>query len=289
LVEATNESISIFGNKEAGGIVFIRTYDEYYNGYNDDTNFVKGYVTLIDELTNRFPIGKEFANEREQKDFIQLYGTILKLRNILTTFDDFKNNEILSVREVQDYHSMYIDLYEEFQRKNKVNGENVNEDIVFEMELIRQVEINIDYIMELIYEYSDSNLQDKEIIISIEKAIDASPDLRDKKSLIKDFIDSMTPETNIPYAWRNFVDERQKEELEEIIASEALDKDGTYEFMNNSLRDGYITNTGTAITEVLPSISRFSQESERSQKRENVLDKLRAFFHKFGIISKRIV
>jgi len=188
LEKATNESIALFGDKEAGGIVLLKTFDEYYNGYKVGEKTYPGYVSLITELSDKFPVGEQIIGEQNQKAFIRLYGSILKAKNILTTFDEFAGREILSERDVQDYHSMYINLYHDFRNRNTGDAENVNDDIVFEMELIKQVEINIDYILELIRKYHEGHLKDKQIIISINKAIDSSVELRNKKDLIEKFI-----------------------------------------------------------------------------------------------------
>jgi type I restriction enzyme, R subunit len=285
LERATNESIALFGDKEAGGIVLLKTFDEYYNGYQDGNKVVPGYVSLINELTSKFPVSQPIVGEQNQKDFIRLYGSILKARNILSTFDEFLGREILSERDVQDYHSMYINLYHEFRSRNVGDAENVNDDIVFEMELIKQVEINIDYILELIMKYHESHLKDTEIIISINKAIDSSVELRNKKDLIQKFIQSLTPGADITDDWQSFVDEKKMEELDQIIAQENLDREETHKFINNAFRDGYVQTTGTGLTKILPPVSRFTPTGERTQKRETVIEKMKAFFNRFWDIS----
>jgi len=281
LEKATNESIALFGDKEASGIVLLKTYDEYYNGYKNGDKDVRGYADLVSELQNEFPVGDQIIGEQKQKDFIKLYGAVLKVKNILTSFDNFARNEILTARDVQDYHSMYINLYNDFRGRNQGDSENINDDIVFEMELIKQVEINIDYILALIKKFHESHLKDKEIVISIAKAIDSSVELRNKKDLIELFIDSLTPETNVEDDWPSFVDAKKLEELDSIITEENLDKGETYKFINNAFRDGYVKSTGTAIVKVMPPLTRFLQSGERTKKRETVLDKLSAFFNKF--------
>jgi type I restriction enzyme, R subunit len=285
LENATNESIALFGDKEAGGVVLLKTYDEYYNGYRHADKDVRGYVDLVSELMEKFPAGDQIIGEQNQKDFIKLYGAILKVKNILSTFDEFAGNEILTERDVQDYHSMYINFYNDFRGKYKGESEDVNDDIVFEMELIKQVEINIDYILALIKKYHEGHLQDKEIVISIYKAIDSSVELRNKKDLIGQFISSLTPTTNVDDDWHYFVDEKKLDELDRIIKEENLDKEETYKFVNNAFRNGYLQATGTAITKVLPPVSRFNPTGERTKKRETVLDKLSAFFNRFWDIS----
>ncbi len=285
LEKATNESIALFGDKEAGGVVLLKTYDEYYNGYNTSTSSVPGYAELVNELQDKFPVGEQIIGEQNQKDFIKLYSAILKVKNILSVFDEFAGNEILPERDVQDYHSMYINLYNVFRNQNKGDNENVNDDIVFEMELIKQVEINIDYILTLIKKYHEGHLKDKEIVISISKAIDSSVELRNKKELIDQFIESLTPSTNVDDDWHSFINAKKLEELEAIITDESLDKEETYKFINNAFRDGYVQSTGTAISKVLPPVTRFSPSGDRTIKRDNVLEKLISFFNKFWDIS----
>ena len=285
LEKATNESIALFGDKEAGGVVLLKTYNEYYNGYKKGDKDIRGYVDLVNDLQENYQVGEPIIGEQAQKDFIKLYGAILKVKNILTTFDEFAGNELLTERDVQDYHSMYINLYNDFRGKNKGDNENINDDIVFEMELIKQVEINIDYILQLIRKYHEGHLKDKEIVISISKAIDSSVELRNKKELIEQFIESLTPTTNVDDDWHSFVDEKKLEELDSIIKEEVLDKDETYKFINNAFRDGFIQTTGTALTKVLPPVSRFTPTGDRTKKRDTVLEKLSAFFSKFWDIS----
>jgi type I restriction enzyme, R subunit len=285
LEKATNDSIALFGDKEAGGIVLLKTYDQYYHGYKEGKKDIPGYASLVNELVEKYPIGMRIIGEKDQKSFIRLYSAILKVKNILSTFDEFIGNEILTERDVQDYHSMYINLYNEFRKKETGDVENVNDDIVFEMELIKQVEINIDYILELIRKYHKGHLADKEIVISIRKAIDSSVELRNKKDLIEKFIESLTPTSRVDDDWNTFVDTKKLEELNQIITEEDLNKEETFNFINNAFRDGYVQITGTAITKVLPPVSRFTQSGERTKKRETVLEKLIAFFNKFWDIS----
>lgn len=285
LEKATNEAIALFGDKEAGGIVLLKAYGDYYNGYRDGDKEVRGYKSLVDELLEKFPIGERILGEQSQKDFIKLYGAILRVRNILTTFDEFTNNQILSDRDLQDYHSMYIDLYNEFRKGAEEDKENINDDLVFEMELIKQVEINIDYVLSLIKRYHDDHTQNKELLVDINKAIDSSVELRNKKDLINQFITTLDVHSVIDEDWHKFVEKKKIEELEEIITSEGLDHDATYSFIKNAFRDGTVATTGTAITKVLPPVSRFSPTGERSKKRESVLSKLTGFFDKFFDIS----
>jgi len=285
LEKATNESISLFGDKEACGIVLLKAYGDYYNGYKDGEKEMRGYESLIRELLELFPVGKRIIGEQNQKDFVKLYGAILRVRNILTTFDEFVGNEILTERDVQDYHSAYIDIYSEFRKRTEEEKENVNDDVVFEMELIKQVDINIDYILGLIKKYHDDHTKNRELLVDINKAIDSSVELRNKKDLINQFIESLDIHSDIDDDWQKFVEGKKIEELEEIIKSENLDHDATYVFIKNAFRNGSVATTGTAITNILPPVSRFSQTGERTKKRESVIDKLTGFFERFFNIS----
>lgn len=285
LEKATNDSLSLFGDKEASGIVLLKSFGEYYEGYDDEGKKVKGYIDLVTELTDRFPVGEQIIGEQNEAEFIKLYGAILKVRNILTTFDDFAGREILSDRDVQDYHSMYINLYEDRRKKEDSDKENINDDLVFEMELIKQVEINIDYILELIRKYHASNQENKELLVDINKAIDSSVELRNKKELIEQFISTINAGSSVDDDWQGFVNSKKIEELDQIISEENLDRDETYRFIENAFRDGNVQASGTAITKIMPPVSRFNPNQSRGKKRETVLDKLASFFNKFFDIS----
>ena len=288
LEQATNESIALFGDKEAGGVVLLKTFDEYYYGYtNDKGKETPGYKDLVEKLLDDYPVGQRIVGEEAEKKFIRLYGSILKATNLLTTFDQFAGMEILSPRDVQDYHSLYIDLYDKYRKQKEGDIVNVNDDIVFEMELIKQVEINIDYILYLIAQMHGDHTMDKEIRLSIQKAISSSPDLRNKKDLIEDFIDQLTPEKDVTDDWHRFVKQQEKEQLDKIISEENLKPKETYEFVSQSFKNGEIEETGTAITRILPPIPLFSKnkENDRGKKKKSVIAKLKAFFERFFDVS----
>ncbi len=285
LEKSTNESIALFGDKEASGIVLLKAYNDYYYGYKDGSKEVRGYESLVKELQERFPIGKRILGEQNQKDFIKLYGAILRVSNILTTFDEFVGSEILTERDIQDYHSAYIDIYNEFRKSKEEEKENVNDDVVFEMELIKQIDINIDYILSLIKKYHEDHTKNKELLLDINKAIDSSVELRNKKDLINQFIATLDIHSVVDDDWQKFVEGKKVEELEIIIKSEGLNHDATYAFIKNAFRNGNVTTTGTAITKILPPVSRFTPTGERSKKRESVIESLTRFFERFFNIS----
>jgi type I restriction enzyme R subunit len=285
LEKATNEAIALFGDKEVSGIVLLKAYADYYNGYKNEDKEVRGYESLVSELLEKFPVGERILGEQNQKDFIKLYGVILRVRNILTAFDEFAGHEILTERDVQDYHSAYIDIYNEFRKNVKDDKENVNDDVVFEMELIKQVEINIDHILNLIKRYHEDHTKNRELLVDINKAIDSSVELRNKKDLLNQFITTLDVHSVVDDDWQKFVNAKKIEELEQIIKGENLDPDATFTFVRDAFRDGSVATTGTAITKVLPPVSRFSLTGERTKKRESVLNKLMSFFERFFDIS----
>ena len=273
LEQETNDALALFGNKDAKGIVLLKPYAEYYEEYQG----------RIEELVAGFPLGQAIAGEAAQKAFIRLFGKILRLKNILTAFDDFAGNEILSERDFQDYQSLYLNLYAEFRGASDAEKESINDDIVFELELIKQVEINVDYILMLVEKYLKKKGagEDREIRAGIERAINASPGLRNKKDLIEQFVDSVSVNAQVDKEWIAFITAKKTEELERIIADEGLASDETKAFIDNAFRDGAIPATGTAITKILPPVSRFGKNNDHTMKKQTVLDKLGAFFERF--------
>ena len=286
LQKRTDDAISLFGDKEAGGIVVMRGYKDYYFGYTDDGGKEHpGYQDMIEELTAKFPLTEErITGEQRQRDFIMLFGAILRMRNLLSSFDEFAGNEILSERDFQDYLGRYQDLRDEWQNcRPKGDKEDITDDIVFEIELIKQIEINIDYILMLVKKYHDSHCNDKEVLITIQKAVDASPELRSKKALIETFIQGINDVSDVLLEWRTFVAEEKEKQLAAIIAEENLKEQETRHFMEHAFRDGSVRTTGTDIDKLMPPISRFGG-GNRAEKKQTIIVKLQAFFERsFGI------
>lgn len=279
LKEETDKAIALFGNKDAGGIVLLKTYEEYYNGYDEKGEHKPGYAELIATLTTQYPLGQPILGEEAEKDFIRLYGAILRLRNILTSFDDFEGNEILSERDFQDYQSIYIDLYQEYRKGADGDKETINDDIVFEIELVKQIEVNIDYILMLVAKYQQSNCKDKTILTTIDKAINSSIELRSKKELIERFIEQVNVSTKVDEDWRKFLHERKEADISAIIEEEKLKPEETRRFIDNAFRDGMLKTTGTAIDKIMPPVSRFG--GGRAAKKQGIIEKLMVFFEKY--------
>ena len=283
LQKRVDTAISLFGDKNAGGIVLMKGFKDYYYGYEGvDGKIYTGYVDMIEELISKFPLSEpRIIGEQNQKDFIALFGAILRMRNILSAFDEFSGQEIITERDFQDYLGRYQDLRDEWNEKRK-KGESTDiiDDIVFEVELIKQIEINIDYILMLVNKYHDSHCEDKEVLITIKKAIDSSPELRSKKLLIENFISGINDVDDVMAEWNDYVNKNREEELMQIIDEEKLKGIETRKFVENAFRDGEIKTTGTEIDKLMPAVSRFGGGS-RAAKKQTVIDKLKSFFEKY--------
>ena len=287
LSEKTDEAIALFGDKNAKGTILLRSFDDYYNGFTDEKDkYHKGYTELVDELLTKFPLNgfkNNVITQEAKKEFVMLYGAILRMRNILTTFDQFDGDTLLEINDLQDYQSHYIDIHDEIRPDDRAEKENINDDIVFEMELIKQVDINIDYILMLVAKYHDSNCQDSEILVDIKKAIGGSIELRSKKQLIEDFIAQINTSTDIQKDWQSYIAKKREEELSTIITEQKLKPEETRTFIENSFRDGVLRTTGIDIDRILPPVSRFGG-GNRSEVKKTVIERLKEFFEKyFGV------
>ena len=281
LQDATNDAIALFGDKNATGIVLLKSYEDYYYGYEDYNGKKQiGYEERIAMLLQKYPLGVQIVGEKAEKDFIVSIGNILRLRNILSSFDKFAGNEILSERDFQDYTGMYVDLYQKYKQKDDGEKESIKDDIVFEMELVKQVEVNIDYILMLVAKYHQSNCEDKEILGTIDKAIKSSLALRSKKELIDGFISKINADTNVMDDWGKFVKEQKEIDLKKIINDENLNEEETRKFLDNAFRDGQVKTNGTDIEKILPPMRRFGG-GNRAKKKENIIVKVKKFFEKY--------
>ena len=272
LEDRVNHAISLFGDKEAGGVVLLKPYAEYLSEYRE----------RLAQLREQFPLEAVLNGNEAEKAFIRLFGVILRLRNILTAFDDFAADDTLSPRDEQDYRSVYTDLYQKW-RKQKEDATIINDDLVFEVELLKQVDINIDYVLMLVQKYHDSNCTDKMIIGDIERAIGASYELRNKKDLIEAFIDSLDSSNDVTADWEKYLAEAKERELSAIIEEEALDDAATREFMANAFADGGVPESGTEVASLMTKKpSRFAPANAYADMKARVLDRLKGFFDRFN-------
>ena len=286
LQKRVDDAIKLFGDKNAGGIVLLHSFKDYYYGFEDsDGKWNPGYVNMLEELKEKFPLTEpQIIGEKNQKDFIMLFGALLRMRNLLVSFDDFAGKEMITERDLQDYLGRYQDLRDEWkQKRQKGESVDITDDVVFEVELIKQIEINIDYILMLVKKYHDDNCVDKEVLVTIRKAIDASPELRSKKQLIENFIAGINDVDDVMNGWQEYVVQQRENDLETIIKEEKLKDKETRAFMENAFREGEVKTVGTDIDKLMPPVSRFGG-GKRAAKKQGIIEKLKSFFEKyFGI------
>lgn len=305
-----DKAVALFGDKDAQGVVLCPTFEQIFNGYVDAKGIERcGYSDLVNDLMEKYPLqGFNIVGEENQKKFISLFSNILRLRNMLKAFDQFEGNEIIKERDMQDYLGHYQDLHEEWKRKEQ-KGEiaDITDDVVFEMELVRQVEVNIDYILMLVERYHSKHCKDKNVLASIKVAIDASPQLRSKKKLIEGFIaqlneneleklvdsegnitvyDSNGNKVSIVDCWSEYVEQKYNHDLAQLVQSEGLNDDLTRKFMEKSFSAGEVSELGTDINDLMPRMSRFGAAAQaRAEKKNRITESMRKLFNEFvGLI-----
>ena len=284
LQKATDEALSLFGNDDVEDVVLIRPYQDYYRGWTDnDGTPQKGYQTLIEELQTNFPITSVMTGEQAEKDFISLWGECLRRNNVLSSFDEFSGQEILSKVEFQDYQSLYLDLYDKYRKSRRFEEkETITDDIEFEIELVKRITVNIDYILKLMAKKQTLNAQDQQLLSKeIEQHIDASLDMRSKKDLIMSFMNKINTESHISEEWRQFIDEQKSKDLEKIIAEENLDPQKTRAYLDRAFRDGELKSKGTRFASIMPPTSMFDADHTKEKTKMMVLEKLESYFEKY--------
>lgn len=300
LEQNTIDAITLFGDSNTRNIVLERSYKEYLEGFQDviSGKIHKGYIEIVKELNDRFPYVDEIETEQDKKEFAKLFGEYLKVDNILQNYDeytylkalqsidlndkstveDFKNTyfltdndieqmqqiEVLSDRMVQDYKSIYNDIrvWRKRERDNEViESSNIDwDDVVFEVDLLKSQEINLDYILELIFE-KNKKLKDKSSLIEeIRKVIRASVGNRAKESLIVDFInetdlDSIKDKSGILESFYKYAQSKLKQEALELIENENLNYDNAKRYISISLKREFVSDNGTDFNDILPKMS----------------------------------
>lgn len=286
LEETTNKALSLFGDPEARGVSILRPFKDYFEGFDDnDGKHQEGYCELVEQLQQMLKPGEMPVGMDAKKAFVKLFGSILKMRNLLSVFDQFAKVDMLSERDMQDYTSIYLTIRDEIIHSDPHEKEDISDDVVFEMELVKQVEVNIDFILFLVEQYRKSHSQDGEIRVKITKAIDSSPDLRDKKELIEKFIESLNPDSEVDAAWRVYVNAEKRRQFEAIVEEEHLKREQAVEFIENAYERGYVPEGGMELDGIMPSINPFDPNANREGKIATVLEKLKAFFNRFAGIS----
>lgn len=291
LEENVNEAIGLFGDPKAGGIVLLKPYDVYFAEYAEKL------AHLREEFS--FDVLDEPMGETEEREFIQTFSAILRLRNILSSFDAFEDDDTMGAWELQGYQGMYLDLRDEYRRRERAEKESIADDLVFEMELVRQTEINIDYILMLVERRHGDNMRDREIAERIRSSVAASPELRDKQDLIDRFLEmagfgevpaafAIDPEASeerrheiVSARWRELVRDTMEAELGGIIESERLKPEETRALVGEAFEAGGVPQEGTAVARILPPVSRFAKGNPQVEKRRRVTELLSAFHNRF--------
>jgi len=273
-----NDACKLFGDQESRNVVTAKTFEEYYEGYDDKP----GYTQIVDSLKSDYSLPVQIIGEFKEKEFVRLFGAFLRVENILMSFDNFFGKEILTPRERQDYQGMYNTLFEKYRRTKSVESVNIEDDLIFEMELVKQLTINVDYILMMVEKYKMSKEQMQELeLANITSVIDSRPELRSKKQLILGFISSVNSKTNVVDKWINYVKEEKEKAINNLIVSENLNEKEAKKFMEYCLEEGEIKETGTDLDNILPPMSMFFEGDKRIQKKKIVMQKLRAFLEGF--------
>lgn len=292
LSREVDEALALFGDPDAGGIVLLKPYEDYF----------RHYVEMLVRLRELYPLDGDFGllGEEAERDLVKTYSAILRLRNILTCFDSFAADDPAGERELQDYQSHYLEVRDKHRGRRQAELVSIADDLVFEMELIKQVEINIDYILMLAEQYHGDNVQDREISDKIRSSVMSSPELRDKADLIEAFLRTVgfgeggeEPTVRLEglsaderhdamaNAWRTFIFEAMERELDGIIADLNLKPVETRDLMEDAFATGGIPEEGTAISNVLKPVSRFAKGNPYGEKRRAAVEALTAFYERF--------
>ena len=315
LEKATTDAIKLFGKTETADILLERSYEDYMNGYIESGQEKKGYLEVVKELQERFPDPTTIIKESDKKEFVTLFGQFLRLDNILQNYDDFMSLQALqeldvtdmealadfkgrfhlddeavvvlsqldipSVREIQDYRSAYNDIkswYDNERRNQQNNDSEIDWDaVVFEVELLKSQEINLDYILELIFETNQKVSDKDQLIEEITRTIRASLGQRAKESLIVDFInasdlDSFSEKSDILEQFYTFARQKQKEAVANLIETEGLNVESASRYIQMSLKREYASENGNALNEALPKMSPLNPQYRT--KKQTVFEKI---------------
>ncbi len=290
LEQDLNDALMLFGNKDAQSVVLLRKYEDYLKGYTDNNKEYEGYEGLIGRLLREFPLKEPIISESQKKDFIKLFGKILKLENILNSFENFNKDDHINPRDFQDYQSKYLDFYDEMRQKKGRDKEEINDDLIFEIELIKQVEVNIDYILNLIEEFAkEHGVEIQGVKTKIEPIINSSIELRNKKDLIMDFIDKYNKDQEVHAHFQDYIHQKREEEFQNIIEENRLNEEKAYSFMQHAFKGGEISFSGTKFPKIIEEKpSMFGKNSRYQEVKEKVAASLSRFFHRFCDLTSAI-
>jgi type I restriction enzyme R subunit len=324
LETATIDAITLFGDKNTKNVVLEKSYKEYLEGFTDIVtgHARRGFIDVVNDLNGKFPNPNEIVTEKDKKEFSKLFGEYLRVENILQNYDEFTNlkafktidindaeaihefkeayfvsdNDIaimqeitlLPERTIQDYRSTYNDIRDWLRREKsgkEVEESNIDwDDVVFEIDLLKSQEINLDYILELIFEHNKKNKDKATLIEEIRRVIRASIGNRAKESLVVDFINETDLETiqdkaNVIDSFFKYAQEKQKKEASELITEENLNEEEAKRYITNSLKREFASDTGTELNALLPKMSPLNPKY--LTKKQSVFQKIAAFVEKF--------
>ncbi|ANA12740.1 type I restriction endonuclease subunit R [Acetobacter oryzifermentans] len=331
LEEATVKAITLFGNANTKNVVLEKSYSEYMEGFTDQTTGEarRGFIDVVRELKERFPDPTAIEKEADKKAFAKLFGEYLRVENILQNYDEFSNlrefqeidesdpeavrafkeqhhlsdddvDELKSIempadRKVQDYRSTYNDI-RDWLRREKASAEQVEstidwDDVVFEVDLLKSQEINLDYILELIFEYNKKTKSKSELVDEVRRVIRASIGNRAKESLIVDFInqtnlDELGDKAGVIEAFFAFAQAEQCREAEELITDEKLNAEAAKRYIATSIKREYASENGTELNSILPKMSPLNPQY--LTKKRDVFQRISAFVEKFKGVGGKI-
>jgi len=331
LEEATNVAITRFGDSNTRNIILEKSYKEYMEGFTDISTGEarRGYVDVVKALHERFPSIEDITTEKDKKEFAKLFGEYLRIENILQNYDEFsglialqvvdvndpialeefklthhvsdediaimKDIKVPEERAIQDYRSSYNDIREWLRRQREENDNDDNtidwNDVVFEVDLLKSQEINLDYILTLIYE-KNKKVKNKELLVEdFRRLIRSSVGNRAKESLIIDFInktdlDKIEDKASIIDTFFSFAQKEQKREADELINTEKLNEEAAKRYILNSLKREYASENGTGLNEILPKMSPLNPQY--LAKKQSVFQKISDFVDKFKGIGGKV-
>lgn len=286
LEKATKNAIKTFGDENSVNIILEKSYNDYIKGFKDEETgkSVKGYIDLCNEIVKKFPKPVEIEKNQDKKEFVELFGELLKTENILKNFDEFENFEkIISDRQMQDMKSVYVDICEEIRNAGKDDQNNSNEqgidfsDIEFQIDLLKTDEINLDYILELILEKTKEHDNIETLKSEIRRIIRTSLGTRAKENLVINFINKtdlkkLKNNGEILDAFYKYAKEEKKEKIDELVKDENL-KEDSRRFIEKSINKGFVDYAGSELDSILPPTSR--RKGAREVKKQSVLEKIR--------------
>ncbi|TWJ11197.1 type I restriction enzyme R subunit [Bacteroides zoogleoformans] len=324
LEQATIDAITLFGDKNTKNVVLEKSYEEYLKGFMDiiTGEARKGYVDIVKELKEQFPQPDEIITEADKKAFVKLFGDYLKIENILQNYDEFtqlkelqkidKENhnavetfkdthflteeevsammeiDVLQERVAQDYRSTYNDIRDWFRKEREGKAPEVSkvdwDDVVFEVDLLKSQEIDLDYILELVFEHNKKTKDKDALVDEVRRIIRSSIGNRAKEELVIDFIhetdlDPIQDKASIISAFFAYAQKRQKEEAENLISEEKLNIEAAKRYIQTSLKHEFASENGTDLNAILPKMSPLNPQY--LTKKQSVFQKIAAFIEKF--------